>query len=1438
MRSDTDRALEDAYELGRKNAQIIELARRHCVNMEFQESGGRGLAEEASGLPINMRRVHCAFGKPANSMAMNLEWIAVDFYEENCEGCPHRRPTGQLPNLASVVEEQREAGRRAEADAAASLAGEQSAWEAREHRRQAIRSTATAAMSTALGDLSAIDQDPGASPDENRFDAARRRLEALADRGSELFTDDVVDHIFELVKGHGHLVLLGVLRRLALNQPARKGPVAALAVDVLAERASLPAAACLVDLRDQVAASNLSESVIQALVFLAGRPERDDFGHRKTRSANNDPAGLRVAADLRQDLVEATLRDLLTVTPSHRIDLELPLGVRGVGEDATADDFDRCAAAGAIRALVPTHPRLAASLIGALVQNLQSDEDDRFDLHPIGDVQRTLAILFVLEIGDVLAALETAAASAGEEHRERLFGVFERARWLVSERDRWREPHDPDLTGDEREVALRRIIGVGFARISGDWGDEVAWHAADLLKDLARDNAASMVSDIPAILGAFLASVEKLSDTPGASDLTIASSQPPEIAALEVLTLRHRRASAAGRLVEALEGIATADAVALIDAVVVALAEVKDSPSEVEVAWRLIPLLGDVGRSHGSKPGVLRRVLPILHTYLVHSDQSLRARAVEAWTEVGSKHRLPSSLADLLPALTSDTYVVVIKAILKAVRRLTWDEANRMRLLVYAVAVADGAPSTELLQEALFTVLALTRGDDAQRTAIESYVLDKAGSLSGYELRDVLEGRWLPTSLRSPAMATLRLAQARDPRVNDRWNARDDDELTALLACGPGLRVLSRDALREAALDLNPEYPAQGADFVEVAWRSGRPRDALEILRAMRARLPDQPVYADRIAFVDCLIAAAAMDVRSEDQSLDETLSNAARAAAVLTGSAEEVSDFRARLGRQLSARVRAAALLLGKRVPDGLPPAVADDMFDATAFNSSLGTTDPTVALRARAEALHTVATALDGNGQRLTDTGAYVRAFANLCVIAGHLLLASAATLDADRDQQESHRNAALARRDALVEQLRSIFAEDDPLAAPLISSLDQFDAERDEAEAVVAEWATLVVPLQLIDGPTRRTRSRTVHDEFPEEARALDETPVVVTVASLDGLVVTGTQVLRPETIYTLGLEVRGDHWPDWAERLDAEIISHMTQAEAQTPTFTWGRPKSSEGTFVLSGEGTILLRFGLSAGRPAPPFLVSLRFRGRRDGDRFEKACDVAGHRELRLRPFDSSRDALTQYRMVDERLLQIYDGLHEAGYNEDHIQAFCRLLTATCRAGMEMTWERRYRRGQKVSERKFHDDLFERLRAEPELEGRVERGSPLALGFLDVRHDGITAELKVERKQPVTRENVTKYIGQPTQYAAADGARLSILCVLDMSPKEQPIATAENYLWQLQPEHHGLTNPEAPSLVTVIVVNANLPVPSSWSRRRIAVRNGDDPNEGSNGTNGD
>jgi hypothetical protein len=62
----------------------------------------------------------------------------------------------------------------------------------------------------------------------------------------------------------------------------------------------------------------------------------------------------------------------------------------------------------------------------------------------------------------------------------------------------------------------------------------------------------------------------------------------------------------------------------------------------------------------------------------------------------------------------------------------------------------------------------------------------------------------------------------------------------------------------------------------------------------------------------------------------------------------------------------------------------------------------------------------------------------------------------------------------------------------------------------------------------------------------------------------------------------------------------------------------------------------------------------------------------------------------------------------------------------------------------------------------------------------------------------------------------------------MSPKTLPVGTPENYLLTLEPRLHGLDNPEPPSLVVVLVVNGNMPTPSSWSRKKTPTVTLDDP----------
>ena len=731
---------------------------------------------------------------------------------------------------------------------------------------------------------------------------------------------------------------------------------------------------------------------------------------------------------------------------------------------------------------------------------------------------------------------------------------------------------------------------------------------------------------------------------------------------------------------------------------------------------------------------------------------------------------------------------------------------------IYASLICAGADAddcAELLTDAIATLDVLA-GDDAELLSrAEALILRRAADLDRYDLRDVLRRDWSPEASYSAEMAALRLRQARDPAINDRFNHRGDEELCALLACGPGLAGVPAADLVAAATELAPGRLVGCTEFAEVAWRAGRPADAAAIMRAVAEAIPDQPAYDSHRAITQLLIDAADFDV-SAGPGADLREAAGPLTVAVTDADADAAGDLGTDLARQVKARATARFLLTGQDLPPGLTADQVHPGGDAT---------DPADVFRRRAGCLAAVGRELESLSGRATVTGVYIRAFAGLCGIADHLLRYAAAELDADAGQAAAHKTAAQRRAVLLDAELARQFPDGDPLAGGLRNALTTVgQVSGDTVAPVLASWAAPSLPVLIVRGPHRLHRPPVGRaEETDREAR-----PVAVVLASVDGQLITGPQVLRPGTVYELGLEIRPCPWPDWADRLEAELISHLTTQEAQTPVFSWSRPPAREPGEALTGNGTLILRFGLPAG-PAPPFLITLRWRGTRDGKPVSEVLDVAGHRELRLRPFDASRDFLTDFPVFDERLLALYEQLHGAGYDEAQLQAFCRLFTTICRVGLKIMWDPRYKQGVTVREREFHDDLFTRLLGEPELGARLERGSKLGLGFLDVRHDGITAELKVERRTAVTQETAPKYMGQPTQYAAADGARLSILSVLDMSRKTSPVGVPENYVFTLEPALHGLKNPEAPSLVAVIVINGNNPPPSSWSRRKTAIQ---------------
>jgi len=190
-----------------------------------------------------------------------------------------------------------------------------------------------------------------------------------------------------------------------------------------------------------------------------------------------------------------------------------------------------------------------------------------------------------------------------------------------------------------------------------------------------------------------------------------------------------------------------------------------------------------------------------------------------------------------------------------------------------------------------------------------------------------------------------------------------------------------------------------------------------------------------------------------------------------------------------------------------------------------------------------------------RRTPTAAYVRALASLCDVAAHLLRFDAAELDARAADATAQLTAATRRAAILARQVEDELGTGDPIGGPLLAALADADAitSGEQVGPLVAGWANLPIPPLVVRGPRRRTAGPLA----APGPNGTEQRPVAVALASIDGLLVTGPQVLRPGTAYTLRLEVRTGDWPEWADRLDAELVGHLGEAEAQTPTFTWQR-----------------------------------------------------------------------------------------------------------------------------------------------------------------------------------------------------------------------------------------------------------------------------------------
>lgn len=1367
---DIDPAIAQAVAIGQRNTEVIELFERFCRNVRVEVVGGVGLVERQTGLPIGMRAFRCAYASGGLAASMNLEDLALDFYEENCRECADRSPSGFLGDtIASFADAKRatlqvrDDRARAEAEALRRQRDERSA---RRARRGAGEPYPSVAQLERVGRLDPSDGPPQATDIE--------WLTRTASLAPEVITDATIAELVELaqppeVPWATREAVQAVLVPLTAAGRVPKATASSIALGNLRTGAGAEAGKLLVAASEVLHANEVTADIAHSVVELAGRssdPLVRTLSRFSGEAAVADPAPLLLCAFQNLDAVVAAIEEMLA---SALIGAEPPLlGPDGQPlrvhttetNDPKVADRLRSIAAGACQPLLDAIPGVVSRLVEALARSLEAPDWDRYDAPPSSEITKTLAHILHRRYSEVAPLLVDVAPRLSEEGRRSLFKAVSRTL------------HDIGRNGASANVS--DLVQLTVDRLTGDWGQPVATDAAVALSDLARSRPALLVGRAADLVGALV--VEITQAVPEVPDLVV---PPNPLAALDAygrLQLREARVvqlqSAVGRLVEAGADDAVHALFVLLDT------EDSGSPEAINVRSGATRLLGKVG----ARAVHLPFVVPRLYSGLLHTEPEVRAAAVRSWVDLARQPQsLPSTLLDLLPTLVFDGPVIL--PVLDLIAHLNLLEERRLDLLTSVARIAIGMHDTSfdgteaVIAGCVRALRALAHGLADERAEVPlGTALIVSDRLAAHDLRDVLAAPWPRRLANSGAFAERALSVLASPELADYFNAPNLDVQVALLGCpyGLGLQPIER-FIKVTDLHL-PDHPWSALEMVEVLQRAARWDDAAVVAEHIATAIPASREYQARRELAVAIVQLAAEEARLRAGAATGTVPEAPK----------EPGQQLAGILASFDAATNARGSLIAATTPQ--TPARLTGLADR---------------LEQSARAIHP-----EGGTESGLPTQLAWIAWADALRVVAHLLRWDAAVQvaegDAGRHLRAGQRQAEVVGAGALAGGLG------DPLLQPLATAITQVAAitQPGDVARLVRELAAVPLPVRAVHGPDRTARFWPEPGERDEE-----EQPMAVGICRLDGVLVTNAHVVRPDEVHELGLELRITDWPEGADAIEATFLSVLNPNQASLPTFRFPRvPADDDGVFRLSATGALSLSFTLPAGAPPQAFPIAARF----VSADMDEVLPVAGHSELRLRPFDATTDGLTRRPQLDERLVELYSVLHGMDLNSDDVQAFCRLYTAIVDKVCDLQFDRAYRRGAKVTERVFHNDLFDRLAVDPALEGRVERGTRAAGGFLDIIHDRINAELKVAKQTSVTVETSHKYLGQPTDYASDTGAQLSILVVLDMTGKVAPPGVLENYLGWMVPALIGREDPRYPSLVGVIIVNANLTVPSGYS----------------------
>lgn len=813
MDDDDSRDMFDsAIQGGLENYEILRLAAAWCQNIGQTTGGvlGVGMLERATGLPITGGSLRCEYASAPTSFGHSLIESSVEFYEANCIGCPHRKPTAETEHLGTYADAKIADRDRREAEAELErLEG----IAALERRRSDRRMRFGVPNPTGQSILDLIDRVDG----EGRDTEAETLLLRHAEMAPADFTDDLLTHLTDEAIAIGNSPLLESI--VAVFERDGRPPTARmLEVAFRAVTSHVAGAAC-----GRVIAAHAEalpdDDALAAVVGLAAG--RFDF-HSGSGRVGQEPAALLRLFDIDPVRVSAVIDDMLK----------------------SLDVSTRADAAHASQRLVAARPAAAPLLIESLLDAVAIPESSRYfgDPFAAGTARTVVGDIFNTDPVATSAAIDRRMASAGAKAQRSYWSCYR-----VAAPSRFRE----EPANDAHRVIARRAV----ALIASDATDpELHAEVADTLESLCRDLSADLTMSFEEAIPLLLTAVGRY------EVLSAAPPEPEPGSSLDEAVMANlewqgdvlRRNRVINALRRSLEHLAEADVGGYID-------HVKSDGWAATLPSDLVreALLEVMGKVIATQPE-LDRATPLLLEAISSDGIRERAAAIEALGLIAGRDlNLPDSFEASVVAALSDRYLLTVRAAVQAVARIQVSGASVGltidRVLGFAAAYGPERIYTEDVRTALRTARELAHGQPFHE-GVETAIMNLIATFPSAEAAEILEFMPLDTAIEAwPATVIAALKPDPDPQwdgIHERAKVSLLRKLGAIEPARLATRLEEIELIGKQRLPYDNHWAWALSDVLA---RLGAHERAASVCDAVVVGMPDTKEYGPRRSFASII---------------------------------------------------------------------------------------------------------------------------------------------------------------------------------------------------------------------------------------------------------------------------------------------------------------------------------------------------------------------------------------------------------------------------------------------------------------------------------------------------------------------------------------------------------------------------------------------------------